>query len=340
MSSQSPNFQYEFLAIGESLIDIISNDSVSSLKDADTFRRFIGGQATNLAMNISRLGKRVALATCLGDDGPGKYIQEQLMQSGIDSTFVQVSTSAPTTISIIARSQETPDFIILRGADSHLETSAEIVEAAKNSRIVHTSAFALSRKPTRTTILDALQAARSTDKFISLDPNYHPYIWPDISRFTEILKEAFQLVDITKPSLDDCERIFGFGKDPLEYAQNFIEWGARHVVLTMGSQGVLLYSPEEGEYLIQPSRTHVADVTGAGDAFWAGMLTFLMEEHPLIEAARAGQALAEIKIGSFGPLSKIPDLDSIYQQAQQIPFTSIEDTFLKKRDLSKGGENL
>ncbi len=326
MLNTTTSRQYDFLAIGESLIDIISTDAVDSLKDADTYRRFIGGQATNLTMNISRLGKRAALATCLGDDGFGNFIQQELVQSGVDTTFVQVTTKAPTSISIIARSQTTPDFMILRGADALLSSSPELLEAVANSRIVHSSAFALSRESARSTILNGFKVAHKNGNFISLDPNYHPYIWPDIARFVDILKEVYQFVNITKPSLDDCERIFGSGKMPREYAEFFLEWGAEHVVLTMGSEGVLLLSSEKGQqYHIQPNQTQVADVTGAGDAYWAGLLTSLMDGHPLVEAARVGQALAEIKIGSFGPLSSIPDLQSIYQQGQAIPLTSIED---------------
>lgn len=325
MQNTTPSYQYDFLAIGESLIDIISNEIVESLEDANSFKRFIGGQATNLTMNISRLGKRTALATCIGDDGFGKYIQEQLTQSQVDTTFVQVTTSAPTTISIISRSKGTPDFLTLRGADGFIASSPALLEAVANSRIVHTSAFALSRKPTRTTIFDALEIAHNNNNLISLDPNYHPYNWSDISRFVDILKEVYQFVDITKPSLDDCERIFGSGKEPLEYGEQFIEWGADSVVLTMGPEGVLVLSSDGSKYHIQPSHTEVADITGAGDAFWAGLLTTIMDGFPLIEAARVGQALAEIKIGTFGPLSNLPDPKYIYEQAKSVPYSSIAD---------------
>jgi len=339
MSSAPTNLEYDFFAIGESLIDIISDDMVPSLKLAQSFKRFIGGQATNLTMNISRLGKRTALATCLGDDGFGDFIQDELDRCGVDTSMVQKTTTAPTTISIISRSQATPDFLILRGADAQLNSSQDIVNSAKNSRVVHTSAFALSRNPTRTTILEALEAGHGAKQFISLDPNYHPYIWPDISRFKEILKDVYQLVDITKPSLDDCERIFGAGKEPLEYAQKFLDWGAKQVVLTMGSKGVLVLSSEGSGYHIHPSDTPVTDVTGAGDAFWAGLLTSLVEKYPLIEAARVGQALAEIKIGSLGPLENIPDINSIYQKAQAIPYTSLLDTSSNHQDPIRGGDN-
>ena len=48
----------DLLAIGEILIDFISTERVDSLLEAAAFRRFQGGSPANLAVNVSRLGKR------------------------------------------------------------------------------------------------------------------------------------------------------------------------------------------------------------------------------------------------------------------------------------------
>lgn len=45
---------YDFIALGEALVDFISTDLASSLNESMTFQRFIGGQATNLSMNMAR----------------------------------------------------------------------------------------------------------------------------------------------------------------------------------------------------------------------------------------------------------------------------------------------
>jgi sugar/nucleoside kinase (ribokinase family) len=50
-------------------------------------------------------------------------------------------------------------------------------------------------------------------------------------------------VSLTKPSLDDCIRLFGAGQTPETYAAHFLAWGAWQVVLTMGSAGILLANP-------------------------------------------------------------------------------------------------
>jgi fructokinase len=197
------------------------------------------------------------------------------------------------------------------------------LEAIQTSRVVHTSAFALSRDPARSTILRALEIARQNDCLVTLDPNYHPYIWPDREDIQDVLIEAYQWVNITKPSLDDCHRLFGPGSSPVAYAERFLDWGAEVVALTMGAQGVLLATADGAPYHIKPSDARVADVTGAGDAFWAGLLVALLDGYLPPEAACFGQIVAETKIGTVGPVSAMPTRASLYQRLETTKHGSI-----------------
>jgi fructokinase len=213
--------------------------------------------------------------------------------------------------------------LIARGADSNLELTAAIEEAASTSRIVHTSAFGLSRNPARNTILGALEIASVAGNLVSLDPNYHPKIWPDDSSFLATLEAAYQFVTITKPSLDDCIRLFGPGHEPTEYVQRFLDWGCQTVVLTMGARGLLLATASAELYEIEANSIDVADSTGAGDAFWAGFLSAILDGQTLLDGARMGQVLAELKVGAFGPLTDIPDIDYLHLRSASIPYKRI-----------------
>ena len=75
---------------------------------------------------------------------------------------------------------------------------------------------------------------------------------------------------------------------------------------------------DNGFYHVQPSDAEVADVTGAGDAFWAGLLAALLDGYPPHEAACLGQMVAEIKIGTVGPVPQMPDRDSLYRRLETI----------------------
>jgi fructokinase len=273
---------------------------------------------------MALLGNRVAMGTCLGEDGFGHYIQEQLHRMEIDTDYVQFTPDAPTTLALITRTAGgTPDFIICRGADAHLQPHPALLEAVANCRLIHTSAFAISRNPARETILQAFKIAHDNGALISFDPNYHPSVWPDVQDFNALLEKVYRNVDITKPSLDDCERIFSSGLAPREYAQRFIQWGAKIVILTMGSDGVLLATAKGEQYRLFANEITVEDVTGAGDAYWAGFLTAILQGKTPIQAARHGQALAEIKIGTVGPLTQAPDPSDLEDIARSIRYQAL-----------------
>ncbi len=317
--SSHPSF--DFISIGETLIDLISCDEVDTLLDADCFQRFVGGQPTNLARNMALLGNNTALGACVGDDFFGHYIREQLAMMGVHTEFIQTTNNAPTSAVPVTRTQGgTPGFMIYRGADSFIEPQANLLDAVAHARAIHTSAFALSREPARSTILKAFKTAHKKKACISLDPNYHPSIWPDIPNFISVLRKAYRFVDITKPSLDDCLRIFATELHPREYARRFLEWGAKIVVITLGSEGVFLATATGDQYTLYANEINVTDVTGAGDAFWAGFINATLEGKPPIEAARLGQALAETKIETVGPLQQAPDRGRLEEKAQRIEY--------------------
>jgi fructokinase len=315
--------QYDLIAVGEVLVDLISDRVVPRLDRAERFRRFLGGQVTNVAWNVSGLGGQAAVVGCVGSDGFGEYARQQLGQAGISTDCLGVTSRAPTTVAVNARQTKTPDFIIYRGADAHILPEDKVLEAVKASRVVHTSAFALSRDPARSTIVQLLKSAQQHDCLVSLDPNYHARIWPDVADAETILEEAYQWVNVTKPSLDDCARLFGPGLSPDTCAERFLSWGADIVALTMGAEGVLLITAAGQSYRIKPSDATVADVTGAGDAFWAGLLMALLDGYPPEEAACLGQIVAEAKIGTVGPMSQMPDLADLYQQLESMKHDSI-----------------
>jgi len=314
---------FDVLAFGEVLVDLISGQVVESLADAGQFERFVGGEVTNVALNIARLGGRSAVVGCVGDDGFGRYIRRQLQSIGVQVAGLLTTLRAPTSIAVNARQTMTPDFIIYRGADAYIRLEDAHKEAICASRVVHTSAFALSREPARTAVLQALALARQCGRLISLDPNYHERIWPDVTDFRDKLREAYRFVDITKPSLDDSVRLFGSGLAPVAYAERFLQWGPQLVALTMGKQGVLLATNDGEFYRIRPSRAEVTDVTGAGDAFWAGLLTALLDGYAPPESACFGQMIAEAKISTVGPVSELPDRALLYRQLEAIRQESI-----------------
>jgi len=131
------------------------------------------------------------------------------------------------------------------------------------------------------------------------------------------------LVTVTKPSLDDSIRIFGPGKKPAEYLELFLELGPETVVLTLGNQGALVGTSAGDRVHIHANPVPVKDITGAGDAFWSGLLIGLLQGMPAIEAAKLGQSIAEYKIGILGPIRDHLPLQMYLNNAEYISISKI-----------------
>lgn len=305
---------YDLIALGEVLVDLISEHMVPALDQAESFRRFFGGEIANVARNVSLLGKRAAVIGCVGEDSLGRFLQQELNAVGVDTSFLCTLNTAPTTLSLIARHRGTPDFCIYRGADALLSRSHIPTQTIAHSAAVHASAFSLSKEPSRSAVLHTLQTAQGAGCLVSLDPNYHPRIWDDTVPPLEVLRQAYAYVKVTKPSWDDCQRLFGVEDDPEAYISRFLDWGVELVVLTAGRKGAFVALSSGERWRLTQREIAVSDVTGAGDAFWAGLLVGLLDGHPPLFAAQVGQRVAEIKLSTFGPLREPLDRSEIYQQ--------------------------
>ncbi|NOX64161.1 MAG: sugar kinase [Chloroflexi bacterium] len=297
----------DVLAIGEILVDLISETPVERLEDASAFRRYLGGSPANIAANVARLGGRAGLMAAVGEDALGRFLLEELSGLGVWVDGVRVSHDAPTSVMMVARAAGTPAFLPLRGADYHLRPDDIAPALIARVRLLHASAFALSRPPCREAVARAFRLAHDMGKPLSLDPNYSPVIWPDREEALRVLAELYPLVTLTKPSRDDAARLFGPDRSAPEYIHMFHDLGADIVVFTRGGGGALV--SERGEALREiPARpVMVADATGAGDAFWAGFLLAWLDGHSVEQSARVGREVAAIKLQRVGPLPRTID---------------------------------
>jgi sugar/nucleoside kinase (ribokinase family) len=291
----------DVLSVGELLIDLISTEMAPSLRDTAEFRRYQGGSAANLALNVAKLGMRSALVSKVGIGAFGQHCKAEMSRYGVLTDYLVMDHHAHTTMVFVARTSGTPDFEVARQGDAQLRPEDIPDEAVLRSRLVHSSAFALSLEPCRSAVRHVLQLARAEGKILSLDPNYHPDVWPNLFEARAVLAELYPLIDLTKPSLDDAQRLFGPGNTPEKYVEMFAALGARTVVLTMGAQGVLLQH-EGCTRHIPASDVEVADATGAGDAFWAGFLVAWLDGQPPERCVLFGREIVDRKLKRVGPL--------------------------------------
>jgi sugar/nucleoside kinase (ribokinase family) len=313
-----PKGDLDLLAIGELLVDFISVEETSSLREAYTFRRYQGGSPANLAVNVAKLGGKAALMSKVGARAFGSFLKAELQRANVLTDYLVMDPAVHTSVVFVSRTKGTPDFEAFRNADYQLSPKDVSEEQIRRARVVHASTWPLSRQPSCAAVEKAFQLAQEHDKLISLDPNYSPLIWPDYRQAEFVLGQMLRYATITKPSLDDAVRLLGPGKTPEEYIGMFHEMGPQVVVFTMGAGGVLL--SENGQLTYIPARPiKIVDATGAGDSFWAGFLVALLDGNPLERCALFAREIVERKLTTVGPLPDEIDRQAVYASLDALP---------------------
>ena len=112
--------------------------------------------------------------------------------------------------------------------------------------------------------------------------------------------EAEQLTGVHVESEDDAARA----------AEVLFAKGIKNVIVTMGSKGSLVCTPEGREFV--PSRKVKAiDTTGAGDVYNGALVAALSQGKSLIEAARIATLASSIAVTRMGAQTSAPYANEI-----------------------------
>jgi fructokinase len=303
-------------------VDFIATKQSNSLRTADEFRRFLGGQPANVAVYAAKLGSRSAVLSKISQDRFGEYLEESLQFHGVNTNYLVKTDQLPTSSIFVTKTTGVPDFQSNRGADTLLTIQETPEDLIKNAKAVHTSCFALSREPTRSAVRRALRLGKRHHKVVSLDPNYNPKIWPERDEAWEVLAQIMPYVTVIKPSLDDARLLFDPNMDEPELESacidRFHEFGAEVVIVTR-SGGIITISDGKSIERIGPlPLVEVASVIGGSDAFWGGLLVAHLDGKSWKEAVIFAHQVAALKLQNVGHVNRLIDKEVLYNQVQEL----------------------
>jgi fructokinase len=313
---------FEVLGVGETLVDFIATRQSNSLRTAEEFQRFLGGQPANVAVYASLLGARSAVLSKVGEDRFGEFAEESLQWLGVSTNHLIKTDQLPTTSIFVTKTTTgVPDFQVNRGADSLLTIRETPEELIKHSRAVHTSCFALSQEPSRSAIHRALRLAKRHKKVVSLDPNYNPRIWPDKIEAWEVLAQIMPYITIIKPSLDDARLLFdaNMSEKELEAAcmDRFHDLGAEVVIITRSGGIVTISDGVKVERVGPLPLVKVDSVIGGSDAFWGGLLVAHLDGRTWNEAVCFAHQVAALKMQNVGHVNHLINKELLYNDVER-----------------------
>ena len=75
--------------LGRIAYDLFATEIGVPLPEARTFSRHVGGSSANIAVGLARLGLRVGMIGCVGDDLFADYFESFMQQERVDTRFVK-----------------------------------------------------------------------------------------------------------------------------------------------------------------------------------------------------------------------------------------------------------
>lgn len=116
-------------------------------------------------------------------------------------------------------------------------------------------------------------------------------------------KEGLRYVDILKANEMEMKRLTGTS-EVREGAKLLSDWGAKEVIITLGSRGSVIYMDHTFYNIPAYIPAREADTTGCGDTYMAGYLyRRIKQQAPIQDAGEFAAAMASLKIESHGPFT-------------------------------------
>lgn len=115
-------------------------------------------------------------------------------------------------------------------------------------------------------------------------------------------KEALKYVHILKVNEHEAKVLTGLD-DYQAAARQLAEWGVKEVLLTLGSEGSIIYAENSFYYIPAYPPKEVVDAIGCGDTYMLGYLYMRNKGVSYEEAGCFAAALSTVKLEKSGPFS-------------------------------------
>lgn len=292
------------VSFGEALVDLLP-DRRGRIRDCERFEVHSGGAPANVAVGLARLGMRTAFVGVVGDDEFGRLLDRKLTAEGIEARL-RFSTAARTGLWFIALDQHGDrSFFAPTGSDSadKLIDDAD-VERVPQARIFHCGSSAHVLPPARDVLLRAVKRAKERGMIVSFDPNVRAHLWRDLRDLTALCRDVFPFCDVVKLSEDELQPTLGVAT-PEAALDALHALGVKLACVTLGARGAVA---RRGDERVQAPalRVEVADTTGAGDGFVAGLLAQGPLTAPLEPALRFACAVGSRVCTRLGAVAGLP----------------------------------
>lgn len=261
------------------------------------FMMAAGGKGANQAVAARRLGAEVTFVACVGDDLFGKDAVDGYKKEGIDTSHVSVKKGIPSGVASIFVDKSAENVIVVApGANSEL--GKEEIDAAEKE--ISNADFVLMQLETPIeTVEYAVYKAYASGTKAVLNP-------APAAQLPDSLLEKLWLIT---PNRTEAQILTGLPvtneEEAAEAAAALAAKGVKNVIITLGSKGAYLFSPDfKGTVPANPVKA--VDTTAAGDTFNGALCVALSEGSTLKQACTFAAKASAIAVTRMGAQPSIP----------------------------------
>ena len=302
----------DVLTMGRIGVDVYPLQVGVSLRQVETFGKYLGGSPTNVAVAAARYGRRSAVITRTGQDPFGEYLHDALRGFGVDDRYVTAVPGLPTPVTFceIFPPDNFPLYFYRfpKAPDLEIRPEELDLEAIRAARVFWVTVTGLSQEPSRSATLRALEA-RAKSGITILDLDYRPMFWSSREEARPLVQQALEHVTVAVGNLDECDTAVG-EREPRAAAQALADRGIEVVVVKQGPKGVLA----------RDGRTEVEVVNGlgAGDAFGGALCHGLLagwDLERLMRFCNAAGALVASRLACADAMPEAGEVEALLEEA-------------------------
>lgn len=268
----------------------------------------LGGNATNVAVGLQRLGFATALLAELGDDEFSQKLIKGLQKENIVLDFIQQTKHAPSTFSVIL------DILGDRTAFiRHVKREHAIPVVGFETKWIYLTSMGKDWHALYQSIVEFKTHSAGSGLKLAFNPGS-----AQIAEGPESFTDVLAATDLLLVNRDEAEIILHgkpIGKEARETEENLLfriqRLGPKLIVMTDGENGSYVLDEKAQLFYEKSFPCTIVEKTGAGDAYSSGFLGALLSGKSVQEAMQYGAINAASVIGQIGAEAGLLTKDTI-----------------------------
>ncbi len=264
---------------------------------ADLFISETGGKGTNQALAAARLGSKVFLIGCVGEDIYSKGILQTYKEFGVNTDGIRKDSSAHSGVAFVIINRDGNNMITVAPGANFKLTRQDFDNNEHLIKKCDIIGFGLALNIDF--VEHGIKKAHSMGIKTLLDP----------APVRSIDESVYCHLDFIKPNETEAAFLTGIEvvdeNSAFKAADWFLDKGVKNAVITLGEKGVVILNHEIKKHIASP-KVNVQDATAAGDVFSGAMMHCIADGMELIEAVRFGVYASSMSVQTLGAINSMP----------------------------------